>query len=219
MRSLMLPSFSKKMCYRILVLTLALATPGLVGRAEAKAATPAETFVSENIQRSLQILNDKGLSPAQRSGQFQEFLLSVTDLKRIALFTLGPYQRTTSQADREAFAASFQDYAIAVYQSYFAKYAGQTLKIVSSNERAPGDFIVSTAMVDPNDHSGQQPLGIEFRVRTDSGNPVLTDFSVAGIWLAIEERDQFTAFLSRNDGSIPTLIGHLNELRQNLVRR
>jgi len=38
------------------------------------------------------------------------------------------------------------------------------------------------------------------------------DFSVAGIWLAIEERDQFTAFLGQNGGNISTLIGHLNDL-------
>jgi hypothetical protein len=42
---------------------------------------------------------------------------------------------------------------------------------------------------------------------------VLVDFSVAGIWLALEERDQFVAFLGLNDGSIPKLIEHLNHLR------
>ena len=43
----------------------------------------------------------------------------------------------------------------------------------------------------------------------------MIDFSVAGIWLAIEERDQFSAFLGQNNGSIPTLISHLRELAKN----
>ena len=43
---------------------------------------------------------------------------------------------------------------------------------------------------------------MDFRVRTDTGKPVVMDFSVAGIWLALEERDQFTAFLGQNNGNI-----------------
>jgi ABC-type transporter MlaC component len=38
------------------------------------------------------------------------------------------------------------------------------------------------------------------------------DFSVAGIWLALNERDQFTAFLGQNNGNIPMLVSHLGEL-------
>ena len=49
-----------------------------------------------------------------------------------------------SPADLAAFDAAFQNYAVAVYQSYFAKYAGQTLKVTGSQARAADDFIVST---------------------------------------------------------------------------
>jgi ABC-type transporter MlaC component len=45
---------------------------------------------------------------------------------------------------------------------------------------------------------------------------VIVDFSVAGMWLAPEERDQFTAFLNQNGGSIPALIAHLDALRAKL---
>ena len=56
------------------------------------------------------------------------------------------------------------------------------------------------------------PLEVDFRVRTDGGRPVVVDFSVAGIWLALEERDQFTAFLGQNNGNIHTLDWHLSDL-------
>ncbi len=84
--------------------------------------------------------------------------------------------------------------------------------MTGSQERAPGDTIVTTRMIDPNDQSGQQPLEVDFRVLTDNGRIVVIDFSVAGIWLAIEERDQFSSFLGQNGGSIPTLINHLHDL-------
>jgi ABC-type transporter MlaC component len=57
---------------------------------------------------------------------------------------------------------------------------------------------------------------VDFRVRTDTGRPVLVDVSVSGIWLSLEERDQFTAFLGQNNGSIRTLIAHLSDLAASL---
>ena len=133
-------------------------------------------------------------------------------MKRIADFTLGQYRRSASPADLAAFDAAFQNYATAVYQSYFSKYAGQTLKVTGSQARSADDFIVSTQLIDPNDRSGQQPLEVDFRVRTDTGKPVVVDFSVSGIWLALEERDQFTSFLGQNNGNINALIADLTEL-------
>ena len=43
-----------------------------------------------------------------------------------------------------------RDYAPmnAVYQSYFARYSGQSLTVLRSSERGPGDFIVTTALAD-----------------------------------------------------------------------
>jgi len=178
----------------------------------ASAASPAEAFVDANVSKGLTILNNKGLSTEQRKAQFQTFILGLTDMHRIANFTLGQYRHGATPQDQDAFAAAFQNYAIAVYQSYFSKYSGQTLRVMGSQERAPGDTIVTTQMVDPNDQSGQQPLEVDFRVLTDNGRFVVIDFSVAGIWLAIEERDQFSSFLGQNGGSIPTLINHLHEL-------
>ncbi|HWC64429.1 MAG TPA: ABC transporter substrate-binding protein [Rhizomicrobium sp.] len=178
----------------------------------ALAATPAETFVQDNIHKGLDILNSKSLPVDQRRSQFEGFLLGLTDMKRIADFTLGQYRRGASPADLAAFDAAFQNYAVAVYQSYFARYAGQTLKVTGSQQRAPDDFIVTTQLIDPTDRSGQPPLQVDFRVRTDTGKPVVIDFSVSGIWLALEERDQFTSFLGQNGGNIQMLNSHLNDL-------
>ena len=178
----------------------------------ALAASPAEDFVQQNIHKGLELLNNKQLSADQRRTQFEGFLLGLTDMKRIADFTLGQYRRTASPQDLAAFESAFQNYAVAVYQSYFAKYAGQSLKVTGSQARSQDDFIVATQLIDPSDKSGQQPLEVDFRVRTDSGKPVVVDFSVAGIWLALEERDQFTAFLGQNNGNIHTLIAHLSDL-------
>lgn len=197
----------------VLIATLAFAIP-LVIQPAAAAATPAENFVSENVDKGLAILNNHGLPEAQKREQFERFLLGLTDMRRIAMFTLGQYRRGAPQSDLDAFASAFQNYATAVYQSYFTRYAGQTLKVTGSTPVAPGDDVVRTVLVDPHDTSGQQPLEVDFRVKSDTGKPQVVDFSVGGIWLGQEERDQFTAFLGQNNGDIHLLISHLGQLAQ-----
>ena len=86
--------------------------------------------------------------------------------------------------------------------------------MTGSTERTPTDFIVQTQLIDPN--SNQQPAEVDFRVRTDTGKPVLVDVAYQGIWLSLEERDQFVAFLGQNNGNVRTLIAHLSELAVNL---
>ena len=74
----------------------------------------------------------------------------------IALFTLGQYRRSAPPEDVEAFVNAFKNYAAAAYQSYFAKYTNQSLKVTGSTQRNPTDFIVQTQLVDP---SSNQPPG------------------------------------------------------------
>jgi len=195
------------------LLAALLAAPALAAT-PAFAANVAESFVGDNIHKGLEILNNKRLTAVQRRDQFETFLLGLADIRRIALFTLGQYRRSAPPEDVEAFVAAFKNYAVAVYQSYFSKYSGQTLKVTGSIEHGPTDFIVSTQLIDPN--SSQPPLEVGFRVRTDTGKPVLVDVSVSGIWVSLEERDQFTAFLGQNGGNIRTLIAHMSELAVNI---
>ena len=180
----------------------------------AAAANVAESFVDENIHKGLDILRDKKLTTTQRRDQFETLLLGLVDVRRIAVFTLGQYRRTAPPEDVEAFINAFKNYATAAYQSYFAKYTDQTLKVTGSTKRSDTDFIVQTLLVDPN--SNQQPSEVDFRVRTDTGKPVLVDVAYQGIWLSLEQRDQFVAFLGQNNGNVRTLIAHLSELAVNL---
>ncbi|HKU65570.1 MAG TPA: ABC transporter substrate-binding protein [Rhizomicrobium sp.] len=180
----------------------------------AAAANVAESFVDENIRKGLDILRDKKLTTVQRRDQFETLLLGLVDVRRIGLFTLGQYRRTAPPDDVEAFLNAFKNYATAAYQSYFAKYTNQTLKVTGSTKRSDTDYIVQTMLIDPN--SNQQPAEVDFRVRTDTGKPVLVDVAYQGIWLSLEERDQFVAFLGQNNGNVRTLIAHLSELAVNL---
>jgi phospholipid transport system substrate-binding protein len=169
------------------------------------AVNPAETFVSGNIQAGFDILNDKNASADQRRERFAAFLMGLTDMKQVARSLLGRYAASVSPADLDAYYAAYQDYVQSVYQSYFARYAGQSLHVVSSRERAPNDYIVITNLVG----AGTTPMEVDFRVRTDGARPSLVDLGVAGLWLGLAQRDQFISVLAQNNGDINALSAHL----------
>lgn len=172
---------------------------------------PAQRFVASNIQTGFDILNDKTLSAPARREKFAAFLEGVTDIRRVAMFLAGAAASSAAPADVDAYVAAYRDYILAVYQSYFAQYAGQTLQVVSSRARAADDYVVDTML------TGDTPLPVSFRVRTDGGRPVLVDIAVAGVWLALAQRDQFSAVLTQNGGDIKALSAHLRQARRNFT--
>jgi phospholipid transport system substrate-binding protein len=183
------------------VLTLASVT-------STRATTEAETFVQHNIDQGLSILNDSSLNDSQRRDKFRQFILALTDMRRIAIWTLGKYNRGASDADRDAFVTAFTDYADAVYQEHLKKFKGQTLKISRSVERSPTDVIIYAQLSGPDIN---KPIEIMFRVLSDRGSPKVLDLGVEGAWLAQTEQAQFVDFLSQHNGDIHGLIDLLHK--------
>lgn len=181
-------------------------------------ATAAEQFVQQNVQRGLSILGNTGTPDAQRRAQFRSFLTGLTDIPRIANFTLGNARRSASPADIAAFDAAFKEYAIAIYESRLSKFSGQTLQVAGGTQRAPGDYVVTTKLLDPTDqNSRRDPLEVDFRVQDGAGGKmIVVDAAIAGVWLGVEERDQFASFLNDHNGSIPALVQHLQDLTAKL---
>lgn len=183
----------------------------IVGSAPGQASPAAEAFIQNNVQHGLQILNNPSLSKEQRQAQFRDFLLGLTDLRRIALYTLGPARRTATPAQQDAFVDAFRNYAFAVYGAEFSKYTGQTLRVTGSMERAPGDELVRTKLTDPRARAGQEPIEVDFRVYGSGGHYSIVDIVIAGLDLAITEQDDFSAFLAQHNNDLRALIANLQQ--------
>jgi phospholipid transport system substrate-binding protein len=184
--------------------------------APARAATPAEQYITDNVQKGLTILSDKALTKDQRRAQFQDFLIGLTDIKAIAEYTLGQYRRTVSPGDQAAFDNAFKDYALAVYQTYFNKFSGQTLQVTGSYVLAPDESVVKTIMIDPKKTNDAKPLEVDFRVGNRNGRLAVVDFSVEGVWLREMERSEFTSFLGQHDGAVAMLTASLIKKTQQI---
>lgn len=172
----------------------------------------AEVFAQGLIDRGVSILRNTG--DPQRRAKFREFILQYADARKTAMFTLGNYRRGASDADVEAFVGAFTDFATAVYESRLDQYKGQTLKVTGSIDNKPGDITVNMVVVDPG---ASEPLRVAFRVLGGGGSYRFVDIQVLGIWLSVEQRDQFAGYLSKNNGSVPSLTAHLNKQARQIM--
>lgn len=172
----------------------------------AAAANPdAEKFTQSLIDRGFSILRDKSGGEAARKARFHEFVLQNVDAEKTSLFTLGQYRRNAPEADLAAFTAAFRDYATAVYEARLEERQAVQLKVVGSTDNKPGDV---TVMSQADSGSGE-PIKIGFRLLGSNGSYKVVDVQAAGIWLSIEQRDQFSTFLSKNNGDIKALTANL----------
>ncbi len=189
-----------------------LGAASLVSVAPANAGADAEQFAQRLIDQGVGILRETS-NPARRA-KFRAFILQYADARKTALFTLGNYRRGASDTEIEAFVRAFTDYATAVYESRLDQYKGQTLKVTGSIDNKPGDVTVNMVVVDS---SAAEPLRVAFRLLGAGGNYRFVDIQVAGIWLSIDQRDQFSAFLSQNSGSVARLTAHLGAQAQQIM--
>jgi len=164
----------------------------------------AQAFIAANITTAFAILDDTALTVDARAAKLEAHLLDLTDLPRVAVFTLG--STTASPAQREAYVAAFRDYALASWRSQFQLFHGGTMTVTGARLNAPGDAVVRTQLRD----GGGLSVPIDFRVRLDGPKPLIVDIGFAGIWLALTQRDDFTAFLARNGGNVEALTTNLS---------
>ncbi len=176
------------------------------------AAGEAEAFVQASIDRGYVILNNKGLNADQQQMQFRDFLLSIIDTKRVALFTLGSYARSASDGELAGFMAAYDNFVAAVYQGYFDWYKGQSLRVSSSIVRRDDDVVVYADVVSPD---GGPQYRVGFRVRKDEAHKnIVTDFEFEGVWLALNQRADFTSYLQQHGGNFATLSAELQKRTQ-----
>lgn len=178
---------------------------------------PAESFVEQRLKVGYAILTDQTLTEEQRRMKFRDFVLSATDMQRIALFTLGFYAGKSNAVDLKRFENTYMEHAVVVYSAWLNRYRGETFTITGSVRRAPDDVTVNADFIDPSDPNGPHSrVSFEVRKRSD-GRLAICDMRFAGIWLALSERADFGEFLEHHNGSVAALTGNLQSVARAIV--
>lgn len=174
----------------------------------AKADDGARAFTQTLIDQGFGILRDTRLDKTTRVNNFNAFIVGHMDARKTALFTLGNYRRGASDGVVEPFVEAFTAYSTAIYGTHLVDYAASTLRVTGDVANKPGDITVNTVA---EGGTLREPLRISFRLAMDGGAYKIVDVQVAGIWLSVEQRDQFASVLSQNRGDIASLTNSLKD--------
>lgn len=185
---------------------LALTAPA----AHAARNEPAEQYVQQNAQSALQSLANRSQSASARAEAFSVLMRRFADVPRISNFVLGRYatQLRTDPALSREWQATFQDYAIAVYEDQLDRYRGSAIRVTGSVERVPGrDVIVRSELAAP---SGGRAMPVQWRILKQGETWKVVDVSLVldgnEIWLAQQQQRDFLAQLDRNNGNVRALV-------------
>jgi phospholipid transport system substrate-binding protein len=188
-----------------------------VPAARAADTNAAQAFVQQNVDRANALLDDPSMSAEQRRMEFGRLLLSMADTRRIATFVLGQYANGAMPEQLSAFQSAFTDYALTAYEAQLDKLKGGRIMVTGAVMRAPDDFIVNAEIIRSTETDHREPLKLALRVRAmPEGSLVMTDMQFEGVWLAISQRADFTAFLQQHRGDISVLTGSLRSKTQTL---
>ena len=184
-------------------LTLVLAFGGLApGRAAAQADPVG--FINELGVQAIQVLGPS-VSPAARLQRFRELFSADFDLPRIGRFVLGRYWRVATPEQQQQFLGLLREYLAQAYAGRLAEYAGERFRAL--NAQQDGSETIVTSQIITND--GKQ-ISVQWHLVNDGGWKI-TDAYVAGVSMAVTERDEFAAVIQQGGGQVQYLLDRLRQ--------
>jgi phospholipid transport system substrate-binding protein len=196
-------------------LMLGTASPILMTCEPAVAQTGDPTqFVQQLGDKAIAQLAGKQIPEEEERQRFRDLLNQYFDIDAIGKFTVGrAYWGSASPEQQKEFLALYETQVTNAYAKRFQNYSGQQFKVISAKkEDGDNDTIVNSEVTQP---SGGAPISVEWRVRPENGGFKIADVVIAGISMAVTDRQQFDAVIQRGGGTIQALIDALKT--QNMV--
>ena len=190
------------------VLLLATYLPTYISSALASPQEPA-AFLDDLGQRAIKLLGDKTTTDEVQRASFRALLREAFATRAIGYFVIGKYRRTTPKTKVKEFVDAFENYIVELYSSQFRHYSGESFKIARVLKTSrPTDWVVVTNILRA---TGEHIIKAEFQVRQRSQKPSkILDVKLSGVSMILAQRDEFTGYISQNDGNIQALIDVLN---------
>jgi phospholipid transport system substrate-binding protein len=183
--------------------SLSLAWPG--GVRPTGAATGPENYV-EAIGNDVIALAKSGAQGGSLRSRFVSLLQRHSDIRGIAMFSLGTYQKQLPPSERSKYFELVIRYAAGFFAYYINDFAGTGFDVKSSKPRGKSIEVESAIVYD-----GGRTAPVRWSVvKTGSGYRV-NDVNVRGIWLSLQMQQQFTSVLKRNKGDFQALFKYLRE--------
>lgn len=204
-------------------LAVAGAIAATLGAAPAFADQKSEKYVETQANSVLRVLNDSSLTDEARAAKFSEFMNTFADFRAIARRVLGPVTRQMSEAQLEAYYEAFEKYAVAVYQAQLDQFRGEEIRVVGSKDLTDRNSHVTSLILSSDTGKDVEVIWDVLESR-DGTKYLVRDvaLNIGGnnqFWLAVDQHQDFQAFLKRNNNDIDKLIENINEMTASMNAR
>lgn len=136
------------------------------------------------------------------------------DLRRTGRFTLGQYARRLSPEQANQFYPLFRKFATSIYQDLLSDYSGKELAVTGSIERSARDIIVNSKIAGARPGEPFANTVFQWRLYKTPEGLKIVDAGADNVWLAIEQRSQFTSFIANNGGGSRGIDALINQLKE-----
>jgi ABC-type transporter MlaC component len=157
--------------------------------------TEPDLFVLDLGGRVTEVLTNSDLDQISRKRELRDIFVQNVAVDEIGRIVLGRHWAGTSQEQRARFFEVFPDYVSGLYADQVANLDGTEIIVTDSRAFGGADELVTLQFHVP----GNSPISAHFRVRCIGDTPKLLDAMISGVSLVATKRDEFVAFLQRND--------------------
>lgn len=196
---------------RTLTVAAAAIASGAMMTSGAFADEAAEAYIATVLEEANAFSDE---DQATRFAKIEVLVDRHVDMRKVGRFVLGQYARKMTPAQEEAYHPLFRKYATQVYQKVLSEYGGQKLEVRDSVDRSARDIVVNSRI--KNARPGERFANVTFSWRVyrgRDGEMSVFDAAADGVWLAIEQRGQFTSIIANNGGGEAGVDALLADLR------
>jgi phospholipid transport system substrate-binding protein len=170
--------------------------------ARAGVADPA-MFVKQFADKLVAIVNGPGDTAAKR-GALQPVIDQDVDVAAIARFCLARFWNMASPEQQQKYVTVFHQVLMNAISSHLGEYQGVSFSFGATRPEGESS-VVATVVTRPN----APPANIGWVVSTASGAPKVVDVLAEGTSMRLEQRADYTSYLSRHNSDIDALIAAL----------
>ena len=169
-------------------------------------AKKAEEFIKNVTTEGIEDIINADISQKDKDKRFETLFNKALDLDFIGQFVLGRYWKTASDSQRKGFIKAYRDLNIQTWSKRFDEFKGYKFTFKGTTpSNSKNQIFVNTEV--PMKQG--EPAKVVWRVKQTKDDFSVVDIIIENVSLAITARNEYTAFIKNNNGSIDALIKNL----------
>ncbi len=176
-------------------------------------AGKAEKFVEGITKEGIEDIINANVNQKEKDKRFEKLFNKALDMDFIGQFVLGRYWKTASDAQKKDFIATYRDLNTKTWGRRFDEFKGRSFVFGGTTESNSKNQIFVNSTVDMG--QGQEPAKVVWRVKQEGNTFKVIDIVIENVSLAITARNEYSAFIKNNGGSIDALIKDLKNKAKN----